>query len=138
MEWVLRFDTPIDHMQISTLGLHTTSHTQSEFSANPSKYGYITKTEGMKTYWKNEYWNEKQAREITDKLVFEAWKSGRNKPGSFASLGMTALGYNYYEVAMLSANKLDMTEFNKRDVKFKQQYANDLISYLENDRNNHA
>lgn len=138
MEWVLRFDTPIDHMQISTLGLHTTSHTQSEFSANPSKYGYITKTEGLKTYWKNEFWNEKQAREITDRLVFEAWKSGRNKPGSFASLGMTALGYDYYDVAMKSANKLDMVEFNKRDKKFKQQYASNLISYIENDRNNHA
>lgn len=125
LEVIIQKDFPIDTIGFYALSITNSTHTDSEFNKNPTKYGYAILPSG---FWKNDFWDQHNCINIVNKLNEQLVKSGRQKIGALSAAGVASLGYDFDNLINMSAKDLDMAEIKISSNKRISYYVNLLKS----------
>lgn len=129
--WLLSPESPVDSIDMNSLGLSFNTHSSSEFSLNPEKYGY-RKKEDNPFEWENDHWNYYECRELADKFIEDSIKSGKQKISAFTAAGYMRYGYDYKTLIKTKKNEFNEIELKNKIKEFISNYLNKLLTHDNN------
>lgn len=111
--WVISQDCPIDMPRFNPLYVDGTN---SDIMKNPADYGYtLYHDEGSgKLMWRNQWWNQTQAREYALAAMEKCWDTGRIRLATWDLLGMHNYGYSSDDFDDLTIDRLDFAAIAKQ------------------------
>jgi len=126
VDWITDKNCPIDSISLMGLGLSHGTHGQSEFSKDPTKYGY-TPVDNFGG-WKNDIWTSIECQTIADKITQDAIDNGRSKVPIFMAVNMLKLNYDLDYLKSLSMRDLSSEDISKRIRNYINLYIQNLLS----------
>ena len=126
--WVCSQECPIDMPRFNPLYVEGTN---SDIAKNPQSYGYTLYLEEAtgKTLWRNQYWDQNQARAYALKTMEHCWDTSRIRLATWDLLGMQNYGYKPTDFDNLSIDKLDFVTIGKKKQQQWENYKKALLDY---------
>ena len=126
---IIKDDFPLDSLLFYPLNLAYNTHTESEFLANPTKYGYTVIDEGgYEVSWSNEHWSRKDCEKIAMNISKQIINSGRQKITMFQAASFTSLGYNFEEIMNTPIKDFPEEEKDERTRQQTRLYVKTMLS----------
>ena len=126
--WVVSQDCPIDMPRFNPLYVEGTN---SDISKNPGSYGYtLYKDEASgKTLWRNQWWDQNQARAYALKTMEQCWDTGRIRLATWDLLGMHNYGYGPKDFDNVSIDQLDFVSIAQKKNQQWLDYQQAVFAY---------
>jgi hypothetical protein len=126
--WVISQDCPIDMPRFNPLYVEGTN---SDIAKNPGNYGYTLYFDEAsgKTLWRNQWWDQTQAKVYALKAMEQCWDTGRIRLATWDLLGMQNYGYGPNDFDNISIDQLDFVGIGKKKQQQWQTYQDCLWTY---------
>lgn len=129
--WVISQECPIDMPRFNPLYVDGTN---SDIMKNPADYGYTLYRDERtgRLMWRNQWWDQTQAREYALKAMEKCWETSRIRLATWDLLGMANYGYTARDFDNISIDQLDFATIarqkqlqwlNYRDMAFAYERA---------------
>lgn len=122
LDWLDTPDCPIDMPQTNVLSLNDSS----EISLESQKFGY--EVDPKTKFWKNQYWDQNQARQFVLQKQQQWWQSGRYRLAAWDYMGFQNLGYSESELCATTLNQLNFAELRQRRKQIWEQYKQQVLN----------
>jgi hypothetical protein len=105
--------------------------TNSDIAKNPGNYGYTLYFDEAlgKTLWRNQWWDQTQAKVYALKAMEQCWDTGRIRLATWDLLGMQNYGYGPNDFDNISIDQLDFVGIGKKKQQQWQTYQDCLWTY---------
>jgi hypothetical protein len=126
--WVVSQDCPIDMPRFNPLYVEGTN---SDIAKNPGNYGYTLYFDEAsgKTLWRNQWWDQNQARAYALKTMEQCWDTGRIRLATWDLLGMHNYGYVPKDFDNISIDQLDFVTIAQKKNQQWLDYQQSVFAY---------